>query len=608
MLRPRHLRCLQVIIEGADGDHLRISGPAADTWSVGVVIYEMLTGELPFNVAKADARQWCAPKCVFDDKQRAHWELNAQMLAQHSIWVSTMLLLSFTSTCISSNASSHSTAELVMFEHRRVGIACVFCSVCISKALQLSVWGLRPAAASVREARAAQGYTMNTGHTVSCWMQEAAVALAHSTGAAVQHPILDRIRSCSTVPDAAASFFEGLFYPVPEQRLTPQSYPYIKPTVEAMLQHQAEAGLTIASTGPTDQRLCLTKPQDCSGYSHEANSIQLSSTDLPNGVDPDDSQGASATSWAVTRGQIDGVDQTDHHSHAAKQPWWRLGKRSRSSVTFLHEADDYCQQQEQPPPGSQQPASKQGFQLPNPFRFCPRRPEAEKATPGITAGMAKPPAPLSSSRGLDISSVAGDLWSQHGVKVPLSNTLLTADASLHLATEPGSHTSTAAIAPEQDRPVPPQPMHAGSSDAELGVTAAVPPSALWQSHTAVVGGCPALVISDETQLLQSYQGQGQDLPEGPCAPCVVAATNMGIGSLASAVRHEAQQQHHSAPFNDRQVSLTYLVLLPACESCLEIGCGVLERSPSIPSGMLCDCVFFLCFALVDQHCNNQHFF
>ena len=76
----------------------------------------------------------------------------------------------------------------------------------------------------------------------------------------MQHPILDRVRSCSSHPDDAATFFQGLFYPVPEQRLLPhqaQSHPYLKLAVDSMRYDQARRGIHIVSKAEADEEVVL---------------------------------------------------------------------------------------------------------------------------------------------------------------------------------------------------------------------------------------------------------------------------------------------------------------------------------------------------------------
>lgn len=48
---PELLLPLLLQLEGADDDdaYVRVNGPAADMWLIGVVMYHLLTAELPFQ-------------------------------------------------------------------------------------------------------------------------------------------------------------------------------------------------------------------------------------------------------------------------------------------------------------------------------------------------------------------------------------------------------------------------------------------------------------------------------------------------------------------------------------------------------------------------------
>ena len=82
---------LQMQFEGADPDmpYFRINGPSADWWAVGVVLYELLTGELPFTGKGYIATE--APECV-PPHLKPDWESNNCMLQDHLTWVRSSLV------------------------------------------------------------------------------------------------------------------------------------------------------------------------------------------------------------------------------------------------------------------------------------------------------------------------------------------------------------------------------------------------------------------------------------------------------------------------------------------------------------------------------------
>jgi len=101
-------------------------------------------------------------------------------------------------------------------------------------------------------------------------VQEDANEVAMHEGRPVEHPLIDRVKECSTTPDAAADFFRLLFQFKLEKRLLHDAacHAYLRATFDKM-----KAGLPM-SWGSSSHVVVGERPSPCMSFD---TAIQLTS-------------------------------------------------------------------------------------------------------------------------------------------------------------------------------------------------------------------------------------------------------------------------------------------------------------------------------------------
>ena len=314
-----------------------------------------------------------------------------------------------------------------------------------------------------------------------CTLQVAAVKLAHDTGSSVQHPILDRVRSCSSYPDDAASFCESLFCPVPEQRLLPhqaQSHPYLKLAVDSMRYDQARRGVHVVSTAEADEEVVF-----------------------PRGFDSDEAWGigpvASASSGPGEKVYAPTFHNRSKQLRRSKRHWWQTAKKPDA-----YAAAEDIGQPEQTGHGSQSKAHmKQGLGWTRIFKPFTKGSKVDKGAEQATEAALGLWAPVNSRVISPEGGGQADVALQHDSKVAVASLSIAVNSSLQQLAAANSQTIVATAAQGDGVPVAVDGVHAAVGHAAVESQLLQPDKCRWQHSD--LDATSSLVASTEASLQAS---------------------------------------------------------------------------------------------------------